>query len=219
MEKNCSEVNGNRYILNGDKSVILIYDLRNGFIAGIASAVPKQLASAYPSAKQATYLKNEGDQYTVNAYFKDPANVCTPGKRDLVSSRSYVRTGYELIIESDDFTMKIPSKEEDVGAPWSKGGCFPTMGRHYYGHVDRTPFTSDILPSEILPVFLLYNKGELNAFGWVWNAYLEGDRYEHAPQASASIFLPATPSYWSNNPFLLSSIHVFLDSTPLLNFC
>lgn len=219
MEKNCSEVNGNRYILNGDKSVILIYSLRSGFIAGIASAVPKNLAS-YPSTKQALYLKNEGDQYTVNAYFDDPTTVCKPGKREVSNSaRSYVRTGYKLVIESDTLTMEIPSDEADVSTPWSKGGCFPTMGRHYYAHVDGIPFTSEIIPSDILPVFLLYNKGRLNAFGWIWNAYLEGDRYEHAPKASASIFLPAVPSYWNNNQFLLSSIHIFLDSTPLLNFC
>lgn len=51
MEKNCSEVQGNRYILNADKSIILIFDERNGFIAEIASAMPKKNAFDYPSPK------------------------------------------------------------------------------------------------------------------------------------------------------------------------
>ena len=95
------------------------------------------------------------------------------------------------------------------------------MGRHYYGHVDQIPFTTSIQPSEVNPFFLLYNKGRLNAFGFIWNAYLEGDRYEHAPKSSASTFLPAVPDflYQENVNDLLSSIHIFLDSTPLLNFC
>lgn len=41
-EKGCPQVNGNRYMFTGDRSVLLIYNA-NGDIAGISSALPKGL--------------------------------------------------------------------------------------------------------------------------------------------------------------------------------
>ena len=40
MENNCSQVNGNRYILNGDRAVMLLFN-ENGNIAGISAGIPK----------------------------------------------------------------------------------------------------------------------------------------------------------------------------------
>lgn len=74
-EKDCSQSIGNRYTLNGDRSVILIYDI-SGKIAGIASAIPKNLPFNFPSAKIQRLLNDEGDYFTINAYFKDPALIC-----------------------------------------------------------------------------------------------------------------------------------------------
>ncbi len=130
-------------------------------------------------------------------------------------------TGDRLVFVGDSKVINVPLNEADLKSVFSKGGCFPTMGRHYYAHVDQTPFTESIQPSEIMPVFLLYNNGKLNAFGWIFNAWLDGDRYEHAPESSASIFLPAVPSYLKQPTANkdLSSIHIFLDSTPALNIC
>jgi len=219
LEKDCSKYNGNRYILNGDRSVILIFNTA-GRIAGIATAFSKGQRFDYPSEKQAKYLQDEGTEYTINAYFQDPSTVCTMTKES-VSPKATFATGDRLIIVGDKITYTVPINENELTEAYSKGGCFPTMGRHYYGHVDAIPFTSSIQPSELNPIFLLYNKGKLNAFGWIFNAYLEGDRYEHAPTSSASIFLPAMPEFLSDPTAndLISSIHIFLDSTPLLNYC
>lgn len=218
MEKSCAQVNGNRYILNGDRSVILIFNSA-GVIAGIGSSIPKGLRFNYPSAKQAQYLQDEGTDYTVNAYFQDPTTVCTMKKSKV--SPKYFETGDRVVIIGDAKILNIPYKQEDVKSVFTKGGCFPTMGRHYYAHVDQIPFDKSIKPSEVLPVFLLYNNGKLNAFGWIFNAWLDGKRYEHAPESSASIFLPAVPDYLKdpNANKDLSSIHIFLDSTPAMNFC
>ena len=59
-EKNCSVVNGNRYILKGDRAVMLIFS-KSGLIAGIASAIPKGLPFNFPSAAQQQYFNDEGD--------------------------------------------------------------------------------------------------------------------------------------------------------------
>ena len=37
------------------------------------------------------------------------------------------------------------------------------------------------------PVFLLYNDGVLNAFGWAFGMNIQADRFEHPPQATFSV--------------------------------
>ena len=39
-EKDCTQINGNRYLLNGDRAVMLLFN-EAGNIAGISSGVPK----------------------------------------------------------------------------------------------------------------------------------------------------------------------------------
>ena len=155
LEKTCGQVNGNRYILNGSREVILIFNVA-GRIAGIAGMIPKGLPFNYPSPKQAEYFKDEGAYYTVNAYFQEPSTVCS-GKS--ANPRSF-ETGDRVVIVGDKKTLNLPLNEGDVSMPFSKGGCFPTMGRHYYGHVDSKSFTTSIQVDEVLPVFLLYNNGK-----------------------------------------------------------
>lgn len=220
LEKSCSQVNGNRYILDGDRSILLIFNSA-GYIAGIASAIPKGLAYNYPSAKQAQYMQDEGADFTLNAYFQDPTTVCTMAKPSVMESS--FETGDRVVIVGDGKSLNIPINEDDVvsQSKFSKGGCFPTMGRHYYSHVDNIEFDENIKPEETHPIFFLYNNGKLNAFGWILNANVDGPRWEHAPKSSASVFLPAVPKFL-NDPSanqLLSSIHIFLDSTPYSNFC
>ena len=57
-EKNCSQVNGNRYILKGDKAVLLIFS-SSGLIAGIASQIPKGLPYNFPSNAQQQFFDDE----------------------------------------------------------------------------------------------------------------------------------------------------------------
>ena len=76
-------------------------------------------------------------------------------------------------------------------------------------------------PDNFFPVFLLYNKGNLNGFGWGFNANLNSTRYEHPTLQVLPIFFKETPKFWgdlakSNG---LSTLHIYLDSTPQLNFC
>ena len=58
-EKSCGQVNGNRYVLKGDRAVMLIF-AKSGLIAGIASAIPKGLPFNFPSAAQKQYFNDEG---------------------------------------------------------------------------------------------------------------------------------------------------------------
>ena len=48
------------------------------------------------------------------------------------------------------------------------------VGHHYWYNL-----TSDTSCDDIWPMFLLYNKGELNAFGWAFQELYDSPRYEH----------------------------------------
>jgi hypothetical protein len=76
LEKSCGQVNGNRYILNGDNAVLLIFNAA-GNIAGIATKVPKGLPFNFPSLQQQEYFNDEGDFFVITAYFIDPKTVCS----------------------------------------------------------------------------------------------------------------------------------------------
>jgi len=214
LEKSCGQVNGNRYILDNDRAVILVFD-NLGNIAGIASSLPKGLPFNFPSAKQAEYMTDEGDSYTITGYFSDPESVC---------SRSTKRqsTGDRLVVKGDSKTLNIPIEETNVVEEgfFTKGGCFYTMGQHYWADLTG-PLNANSKGEDFLPLFILYNKGVLNGFGWAFNADLPGPRYEHPTEDVLGSFFTDVPVGLSdpNQAGVLSTLHIYMDSTPLLNFC
>jgi hypothetical protein len=66
-EKSCGQVNGNRYVLKGDRAVMLIF-AKSGLIAGIASAIPKGLPFNFPSSAQQQYFNDEGIKIFIEYY-------------------------------------------------------------------------------------------------------------------------------------------------------
>lgn len=59
-----------------------------------------------------------------------------------------------------------------------------TIGVHYWLDATR-----DMSCDRFFPVFLLYNGGVLNAFGWAFQADLSSSRYEHPSHASFAVSL------------------------------
>ena len=144
-EKGCSDgVNGNRYVLNGDRTVLLIFNA-NGVIAGIAAAVGKNLPFNFPSQNIQPYFDDEGDSFVISAYFVDPTTVCQKS-----SSRQV--TGDRLVFYSKQKSLSVSLRETSVDKFWTKGKlmffsntkilviykltiigkCFWTMGVHYW---------------------------------------------------------------------------------------
>ena len=119
LEKSCGQVNGNRYILNNDRAVLLIFDTR-GKIAGIATSFPKNLPFNFPSKKQSDYMTEEFDFWTLTAYFTDPSLVCA---RDSVR----FETGDRLVIQGDRASVDIARSEASINKMFTKSACFPTM--------------------------------------------------------------------------------------------
>ncbi|XP_046361111.1 uncharacterized protein LOC124138486 [Haliotis rufescens] len=206
---------GKRYVLSGDTAVVLLYDV-NGYIAGIQAGFPATLQNGYPHAplKNHPFVMSDGKQY-ITAYFVDPSTICSKGRTsNLFNSEG---TGTDLFIQNGTTPsqiLKIPHKETDVQKTmWTKGHCFPTMGVHYWYNIRK-----DMSCDEFYPVFLLYNGGKLNAFGWAFNADLSSTRFEHPPLLSFGAFLNPVPDCLSKEG-RLSTMHIYLTSRPELDTC
>jgi charged multivesicular body protein 7 len=214
--KGCADgVNGNRYTLAGDRSVILLFN-KDGNIAGMSSAVPKNLPFNFPSANVSQYFNDEGDSWLITAYFADPLTICGTTKNSLKQV-----TGDRLVFQSKQKTLTIALKQSDLDLSyWSHGKCFWTMGDHYWANL-RGQINADMDADYFLPIFLLYNKGELNGWGWAFNADLASTRFEHPGGSVLGQFFQEVPKFF-NDPTkagVLSTMHVYLSSAPQLNFC
>ncbi|XP_052098951.1 uncharacterized protein LOC127733677 [Mytilus californianus] len=110
--------------------------------------------------------------------------------------------------------IKIPHLQSGITSThWTKGKCFPTMGLHYWYNV-RKNMSCD----EFYPMFLLYNDGKLNAFGWGFIADLNSSRLEHPSHAAISAFINPPPVCLFNSG-TLSTMHIYLSNNPALNRC
>lgn len=198
---------GNRYVLNGDTAVMLLVDSK-GKIAGIQAGVP----AAQSGPKKAPWVK-EGGMYVITAYFVDPATICsgTRPSSDYMGDRLLLQTG-----SKPGDHVAIPFKEEDlVGTKWVKGKCFYGMGQHYWFDIS-TGMNCD----DFFPMFVLYNKKRLNAFGWAQTCDLTSSRYEHPTWNKLDYFFAkGTKPQCLKNVKALSTMHIYLDKRPYFNFC
>ncbi|XP_019646226.1 PREDICTED: uncharacterized protein LOC109486777 [Branchiostoma belcheri] len=208
---------GSRYIKDNDPAVMLLFD-KNGYIAGIQMGARITELPAGVPATPISYMWNyDGDMLVITAYFIDPATICT-GRSDALFTLEgtggglYLQTGYNP--ETDN--MPIPRDEADIGTTlWTKGGCFYTMGQHYWYNT-----AADMNCDDFFPVFLLYNSGRLNGFGWNINANLNSPRYESPPADALSMFFEDTPACFDQHVQRgLSTMHIYLDDSPSFNFC
>ncbi|GFR71423.1 hypothetical protein ElyMa_000353100 [Elysia marginata] len=169
--------NGIAYVKDEDYSVTLLFDV-NGFIAGIQHGIPKQDAdtTGYPSEKIQPPMVLVEDRYVLTAYFTDPNTICSSGRTRSVFNVE--GTGTDLWLQTGNTASEvtlIPYYQTGLNVTnWTEGKCFPTMGKHYWYNV-----TVDMDCDTFYPVFLLYNGGKLNSFGWALLTGLDSVNYEH----------------------------------------
>jgi hypothetical protein len=121
-DKDCTQGGtGQRFTLKGDRAVMLIFGA-NGYIAGIAAGIPKNLPLGYPAKNIQKFFDDEGDFWQITAYFTDPSTVC---QRNALKTS----TGDRVVFQSKSFSVSVATEEKDVDlAFWTKGKCFATMG-------------------------------------------------------------------------------------------
>ena len=167
----------------------------------------------YPAPSIQKFFNDEGSFWSITAYFSDPSTICS-------RNASLGPTGDRIVIVSNQISVNLPLKEKDVTSFWTKGKCFWTMGQHYWGDVNGQVSVNTKV-DDFLPFFLMYNGGNLNVFGWVFNANLDSSRYEHPSVNQFPMFTYAVPQefYDKTKTGVLSTMHIYLDKRPRLNFC
>jgi len=211
---------GNRYIKAGDYSVILLFDVK-GFIAGIQTSIPKNLKEGYPTSHlQPPFISDPNplleDRWTITAYFVDPSTICTTGRT--LETFKEEGTGTDLYLQLSDKPeeSKLMPKDESgmAGTKWTEGKCFITMGKHYWYGLNE-----NMDCDKFFPVFLLYNGGKLNAFGFALGANLTSPRYEHPGQIGIKATMNNPPKCLLDRADHESTMHVYLTSHPTTNTC
>ncbi|KAL3864991.1 hypothetical protein ACJMK2_006630 [Sinanodonta woodiana] len=211
---------GKRYWKDHDPSVMLLYDV-HGFIAGIQIGIAKDLKTGsgekYPFQTQINApFVDDGDLYLLTAYFTNPATICTTGRSQ--SDFNTHGTGEHLYIQNGTHpndVITVPTREADVASTrWTKGKCFPSMGVHYWYNL-----RVNMPCAEFFPVFLLYNQGELNAFGWALQSNIAGtQRLEHPPQSSYAKFMETVPTCLYQQG-TLTTLHIYMTTHYELDLC
>ncbi|KAK3750449.1 hypothetical protein QZH41_008468 [Actinostola sp. cb2023] len=88
------------------------------------------------------------------------------------------------------------------------------VGQHYWYKISR-----DMDCDDFFPVFLLYNRGRLNGFGWNTIGYINSTRCEHpTPKVLSRFFHKETQPQCLNTAGPLSTQHLYFD-WPYNNFC
>jgi charged multivesicular body protein 7 len=196
-----------------DPAITLIYDTK-GIIAGIQTSIPKSSNYTLPTGISSRQYADDGDYWTLTAYFVDPSTICTSGrskeqlKQEGTGNGLWLQSGPDPIKDS----VRIPINESEVKQTnWKLGKCFWTMGNHYWYNV-----TKDMSCGNFVPNCLMYNKGKLTAFCFSVNADLPGPRYEHPTAELANKFIDPVPDCFFSDPTFkkLSTIHVYLIDSP-----
>ncbi|CAG5115670.1 unnamed protein product [Candidula unifasciata] len=195
---------GRRYIQDSDYTVILLFDIK-GYIAGIQTAIPT--TSTYPPLKLKPPFIDEGGRSVLTAYFTDPSKICTTGRT--ADEFAIEGTGSTLYIQDNIYpeaSTRMPSSVDEARrtAPWTISKCLNYMGLHYYHNI-----TSELECDSLFPVGLLYHKGELLGFAWLFMQYLPLKRYETVAKRFYPYVLTQVPKCFDEYDYFTSQ-HVYL---------
>ncbi|CAG5115666.1 unnamed protein product [Candidula unifasciata] len=126
-------------------------------------------------------------------------------------------TGTNLYIQNGttpESSILIPSTlSEAQQSAWSQGQCIPYMGIHFYYNI-----TFDMSCDQLFPVVILYNKGQLNTFAWMFLSVFQDKRYEVSPKKVFPFFISPVPKCMDSFDFLTTQ-HVYLTDDITLNKC
>lgn len=210
---------GNRFYKPGENRAASLIFNEAGAASGLQLCIsPLHDLSAKLMAPQGPMekLTLDGQTYVcATMFFRDPSKICTN------DSTVNPPTGEGLWLKTGDTSMPLVTDlNAEPSAPWVKGQCMKTMGWHYWYN-----FTATTPCDELFPVFLLYNGGMLNAWGWVFASEpIEkgGSRFENPSPLDTKLFLPVDPSLQPQCIFTgptLSTMHIAHNNPFISNYC
>jgi len=211
---------GKRYWYKEDPALMLLYD-KNGFIAGIQTAILKSKFTP-PAPLQNKNYADDGDYWTLSAYFIDPSLICGAGRSQEEFNKTGTGTGLWIQMGPNAVTdsYHVPSTENEIKtSKWGFGKCFWTMGQHYWYNI-----TKDMSCNDVVPNCLLYNGGKLTAFCFATNGDFPSDRYDwpHPTNTVVNKFMNPEPDCFFTDPTYKtqSTVHIYFnDNARLTSLC
>jgi hypothetical protein len=204
---------GQRYWHNKDHTLSLLFD-KNGYIAGIQTSLLKSKFTPASNLQNKNYI-DDGDYWTVPAYFIDPSLICGAGRSKEEFEKTGTGTGLWVQMGPNAVTdsYHVPATEDEIKtSKWGAGRCFPAMGQHYWHNV-----TKDMSCDNFVPNCLLYNGGKLNAFCFAINGMFDGPRYDtpHPTAEKIKMFMNPVPDcFFTDKSYNVeSTIHIYFSET------
>jgi len=196
---------GQRYWYKDDPSISLLFDTK-GIIAGMQTSIAKSDFTP-PAVQTNRQFLDDGDYWTITAYFVDPNIICGQGRTPEDLKKEGTGTGLWLQNGPDPIkdSVLIPMNEADLkNTAWTPGKCFKTQGMHYWYNVTETMSCDNFLPN-----CLMYNGGRLNVFCFAPSTVLSSPRFEHPTAEHASGFIDPVQDCFFDPDYNLSTIHVY----------
>ncbi|GBN55867.1 hypothetical protein AVEN_87233-1, partial [Araneus ventricosus] len=138
------------------------------------------------SAYQLDKILGEEEVYFITTYFVDPNIICNGGRTKLQYEDQGVGTGLWIQNGTNPLrdSVQVPLYEKDMeGTNWYKGGCFRTMGIHYWYGAHENMTCSDFFP-----ITAIYNRGKLTNFAFAsFGNYEFSRRFEHPSSTSLTL--------------------------------
>jgi len=194
-----------------DPALNLLFD-RNGIIAGISTSIPKSKFTP-PAPLQNKNYQDDGDYWTLAAYFIHPTLICGAGRTKEEFKKTGTGTGLWIQTGPNPITdfYHAPAKESDIKTSnWGSGKCFKGMGQHYWYNV-----TKDMSCDDVVPNCILYNNGKLTAFCFATNGFFASPRYDYPhpqPWQQKQFMDPVPDCYFSDPTYKFqSTIRIYFN--------
>jgi hypothetical protein len=218
---------GNRFYKPDEDRAVMLYFNEDEKVAGMAVSVSTMHSyhpwmMEYNGGPIRNVTLGGKSYFSIAVFFREPSSICTKVTSGAASNDIYpIGTGLWLRSGKGFQMIGDYNVKGDPGGSWVKGRCFPSMGIHYWYNI-----TSETAQEDLFPVFLLYNGGFLNAFGFLIPTLpMEdgGNRFEHPGGADTVLFLPdnkkVQPKSIVESTHKLSTVHVAFQNPIQENFC
>jgi len=183
---------GHRYIVPGDYSLVLMYDVQ-GTISGLQMLLPHDeiLPNNTFRFSDVPYFNNgtfEGREYFIlTAYFVEPVEICSAGRNETeLIDEGTGRGTWIQIGRTPSNLLTIPDlREVALINGWSDNNCFGGMGRHSWYRMED--YEASNCETQV-PVFGLWNRQmELLGFGFSVSGTTLNPHFENPPTAAVQI--------------------------------
>ncbi|KAH3787370.1 uncharacterized protein LOC127842517 [Dreissena polymorpha] len=211
---------GERFWKDGDLGVILLFDV-HGYIAGIQAGIEKNYSpnpNHFPFPPLVSHpMVAHGTRFYITAYFVPTDKICSTGRTETefrtqgTGSGLWIQNGTNPLTDSRAIPMTIEAARV---SRWTEGKCFATMGVHFWYNIHK-----DMSCENFYPMFLLYNGGVLNGFGWAFMMNIQSSkRLEHPGQNVYASFMKEVPTCM-NSMGTITTLHIYLTSSATADNC